>query len=335
MNERGKRIAARPFYLPLKSSSQKLVTTTYAPTWPRDTGRYDSSERLPDIEALFDRTLNQIRHTHEVRQRNPKPFDTLWSLVCKKLEDLKNASAYAHWKQRDIINNAQEFAELDAKLAAAWAAMEVISETDGKIYLSHTNHDEFQQLQEKRANLKAEVKGAIDDALEIAIAYWIEARNAHNNDAPLRALNCLVECHFFLGITYSPKTDYEAKSEAGEKSGKKERDAIAAAALEVMGRIEIDKTLRSPDFLLGRVVEMIEEDPIHAKALEDFSKLTAKGKRVQHPVSAGDRFANTLSKWITGKDQPYPRITTLYQHLCRQIEAAARNKKRTPRKANG
>lgn len=333
LSERGNQTAARPFYLPLKSSSQKLVTTTYAPMWPRDTGRYDSSEQLPGIEALFDRTLNQIRHIHEVRQRNPRPFDRLLTQVGRKLKELGNATAYAHWKQRDIIRNAEEFAELDAKLGLAWASLLEAGSADGAA--CEAADKDFRRLQKERAELTAVVKGAIDDALEIVIAYWIEARNAYNNQNTLRALNCLIEAHFYLGITYSPKTDYEAKSEAGEKSGKKERDAIAAAALEVMDRIKIDKTLRSPDFLLGKVVEMIEADPIHAKALEDFSKLTAKGKRVQHPVSAGDRFANTLSKWITGKDQPYPRITTLYQHLCRQIEAAAHNRKRTPRKANG
>ncbi|KAF1727990.1 hypothetical protein CSC76_07755 [Pseudoxanthomonas mexicana] len=307
------------------------MTTAYAPTWPRDTGRYDSSERLPDIEALFDRTLNQIRHIHEVRQRNPKPFDRLWEQVVKRLKEFGNATAYAHWKQRDIIRNAEEFAELDAKLGEAWASLLEAGSADDAV--REAADEAFRKVHKDRAELTAVVKGAIDDALEIAIAYWIEARNAHNNGDPLRALNCLVECHFFLGITYSPKTDYEAKSEAGEKSGKKERDAIAAAALEVMGRIKIDRTLRSPDFLLGKVVQLIEADPVHAKALEDFSQLTAKGRRVQN--SPADRFSNTLNGWITDKEQPYPRITALYRYLCSQIEAAAHNKKGTPRKVNG
>ena len=73
--------------------------------------------------------------------------------------------------------------------------------------------------------------------------------------------------------------------------------------------------------------------PVHAKALEDFSQLTAKGRRVQN--SPADRFSNTLNGWITDKEQPYPRITALYRYLCSQIEAAAHNKKGTPRKVNG
>ena len=330
MNERGKWTAARPFHPPLRSSSRKLVPTTYAPTWPRDTGRYDSSERLPDIEALFDRTLNQVRHIHEVRQRNPKPFDKLWEQVCKKLEELKNASAYSHWKQRDIIRNADEFTELDNKLADAWAQM--FDAKHVEIEARSSAHEKFSELQAERAKLTAVVRGAINDALEIAIAYWIEARNAHNNGDHLRALNCLIEAHFYLGITYSPKTDYEAKSEAGRKAGLKERDALAEVILVVMNNLSIDKSIRDQESLRGKILELIQADPAHAEVLQSYDAWATNGKHTEDSIQ--DRFSETLRKWLTGKIQPYKQVTALYRHLCRQMEASP-IRKRSPRKGNG
>jgi hypothetical protein len=298
--------------------------------WPRDTGRYDSSERLPDIEALFDRTLNQIRHIHEVRQRNPKPFDRLWTQVGKKLKELGNATAYAHWKQRDIIRNAEEFAELDAKLGKAWASLLDAGSADDATRKAADGA--FRELQKERAELTAVVKGAIDDALEIVIAHWIEARNAYINHDSLRALNCLIEAHFFLGITYSPKTDYEAKSEAAEMSGKVHRDAIAAAAVDVMKGIKIDKTLRGPDFLAGKIVQLIEADPSHAKALEAYGSATANGRRAKN--SAADRFTNTLREWAEAKEPPYPELAARFRNLCRQMEETTGIRKASSRKAN-
>lgn len=331
MSERGKRTAARPFYLPLRSSSQKLVTTAYAPTWPRDTGRYDSSERLPDIEALFDRTLNQIRHIHEVRQRNPNAFDKLWDKVCQKLKELNNASAYAHWKQHDIIKNSQMYVDLDTDLGEAWEHMLSVGEAGSET--RSAAHRKFSELQAKRAELTAVVKGAIDDALEVAIAYWIEARNAHNNQDTLRTLNCLIEAHFFLGITYSPKTDYEAKSDAGKKAGKKERDALADAILDVMDTFIVDKSVRDQETLRGKLFELIQANPVHREAFVAFDAWAKKGKSTQSFPS--DRFSETLRKWVTGKNPPYPLVATRYQSLHQQIQLERATTNKRSRKANG
>ncbi|MCP1582064.1 hypothetical protein [Pseudoxanthomonas mexicana] len=331
MSERGTRTAARPFYLPLKSSSQKLATTTYAPTWPRDTGRYDSSERLPDIEALFDRTLNQIRHIHEVRQRNPNAFDQLWERVCQRLEELNNASAYAHWKQHDIIENSQKYVDLDTELGEAWEYMLSVGEADSETRTAA--HRKFSELQAKRAELTAVVKGAIDDALEVAIAYWIEARNAHNNQDNFRAFHCLIESHFFLGITYSPKTDYEAKSDAGKKAGKKERDALADAILDVMNTFIVDKSIRDEETLRGKIFELIQDNPGHREALVAFNEWATKGKSTENSLS--DRFSETLRKWATGKNPPYPLIVTGYKRLHQQMRLERLNTNKRPRKANG
>ncbi|MEL1263061.1 hypothetical protein [Pseudoxanthomonas putridarboris] len=248
------------------------------------------------------------------------------------MEEVGNATAYAHRKRQDIIKNAQAIAELDMKLAKAWAKMELISETDGKTYLVRANHDELRVLQHKRASLKTAVKGSIDDALEIVIAYWIEARNAHNNIDPLRALHCLIECHFFLGITYSPKFDYEAKSEAGKKSGRKERDALARAVLDVMSTLEISKTIRDQEVLRGKIFDLIQAHPEHAGALRTYDEWALKGKSSDE--STADRFSETLRKWVVGKKQPYPRVTALFEHLCRQIDANASTKKISSRKAS-
>lgn len=302
MSERGKRTPARPFYLPLKSSSQKLVSTTYAPTRSRDTGRYDSSERLPDIEALFDRTLNQIQHIHDTRKFSPK-FDHFWSSVCDNLKEKRNASAYAKWRQDASIRRKRRYKIAQEELAKAWEKM-IRTEHEMHIGVTDTErrvtaHDAVTQAQVERDKTVTAVSLPLSIALEIAIAYWIEGQNAYLSNDTLRALHCLIEAHFFLGIVHSPRTESEAKSKAGRQSGKAIRDAIAAAALEVMREIKVDRSLQGPDFLLGKTAHLISINPAYSGLLEALGNLNPNDTSAQW--NASDHLAQKLRSWVQKK----------------------------------
>ena len=335
MSERGKRTAARPFYLPLKSSSQKLVTTTYAPKWPRDTGRYDSSERLPDIEALFDRTLNQIQHIHDTRKCSPE-FDHFWSNVCDNLKEKRNASAYAKWRQDAFVVRKMGYKTAQEELAKAWEKM-IRAEHEMHIGITDTEHrdaahDVVYRAQVERDKTVTAVSSPLGIALEIAIAYWIEGQNAYLSNDTLRAMHCLIEVHFFLGIVHSPRTESEAKSEAGAKSGKVVRDALAAAALQVMREIIVDRSLQGPDFLLGKIAHLISINPAYSGLLEALSNLNPNDRSAQWDAS--DQLAQRLRSWVRKKSPPYKELADVYNGICRKMEEISASRKRPQSKSS-
>lgn len=289
----------------LRSSSRPLVPTAYAPTPPRDTRRYDSSERLPDLDRLFDRTVEQIRHAHDFRQHGSRDFEKRWAQVCKELSKRGNASAYARWKHEKAL------AALNNKLGDTWAKLKPVGQSSSVDYYVFAGHEEFRAQKNKRVTLWADVP------LEVAIAYWIEARNAYNQGDELRALHALVECHYYFGIASSPRTESEAQSNIGKNARKKERDALARVVLEVMRGIKVDRTIRHADDLVWRTVNTIEKDPAHVEVLIAHDKKAVAGKRVIDSTS--ERFFGTLRKWIAAPDQPYPDITKLFNRLSRQI----------------
>lgn len=75
---------------PIHSATRKLVATRHASGLRHKRSEYDSSDRLPDIDKLLDRTVQQIQRIHLVRKRSQKTFDRLWDQVCEKLAE--------HWK---------------------------------------------------------------------------------------------------------------------------------------------------------------------------------------------------------------------------------------------
>ncbi|MGY3041434.1 hypothetical protein ACVWWQ_003066 [Rhodanobacter sp. TND4EL1] len=289
----------------LRSSSRPLVPTAYAPTLPRHTGRYDSSERLPDLEHLFDRTVNQIRHVHDTRQHGSKDFEERWSQVCKDLSKRGNASAYARWKHERVL------VTLTKRRAEAWAKLELVDQLSSVEYHVSTGHEELQAEKDKHTTLWA------DAPLEVAIAYWIEARNAYNQGDEPRAFHALVECHFYFGVANSPRTESESKSTIGKNARKKERDAIAQVVVEVMRGINVDRTIRNQDELRWRIVDAIVSNAAHVEVLAAHDKKAVAGKQVIN--STRDRFFETLRKWIVNNDQPYPEITKLFNRLSQQL----------------
>ena len=236
-----------------------LVPTTYVDAF-RDIGRYQSTRTLPDLELVLDRSLRQIATSYESRGRSKKSFDALWRKVCKKLLQLKNATAYAHWKiHEDTVRNRHELNAAQIAVGEAWFSVEASEPSqDGSMRVYSRHADDFEELQGRRVNLKPKIRATTDDAIEVAIAYWIEAKNACHAADHLRTLHSLIECQFFLGITFSAKTESESKSEAGRKQGQELRDRMARNAIQVMREIKVDKRMQDQDHLIGMIAQLIE-----------------------------------------------------------------------------
>lgn len=303
----------------LRSSSCPLVPTAYAPTLPRDTGRYDSGERLPDLERLFDRTVNQIRHAHDTRQHGSKDFEKRWRQVCRDLSKRGNASAYARWKHSEAI------AKPINKISTAWAKLKPFDDSSSPDLFVFTGYEEFQAQKDKHTSLW------VDAPLEIAIAYWIEARNAYNQGHELRALHALLECHFYFGIASSPKTESESKRAVGRKSGQKERDALAGVVLNVMQNFTVAKSIYNEELLLESITQAIEGDPAYAAVLHAYDARPSERTK----DSIGIRFPTTLKTWVTGKKPLYPHLAPQFQKLARQITKKPATRNVVRRKANG
>ncbi|MET3653107.1 hypothetical protein [Dyella japonica] len=317
-----------------KNRTPRLVPTNHGASF-RDNGWYDSSEGLPDLDLLLGQTLRQIEHTHTSRERHPRSFDTLWNKVCKRLEKQGNATAYAHWKtSEDVVKNRSDIRALDAQWAAAWMSDVVTLGEGDEARVVYRNADDFDAIQAKRVALKPKIKVTTDDTLEIAIAYWIEAKNARDAGDDLRVLHALVRCHLYVGMTLSAKTESESKSDAGKRQGKVARDAMATTVLDVLRNLDIDKKMKDPDYLWGQVAEVIAKDPRYASTLKAYEAQVTTAKKVVN--STTDRLADTAQKWATKSKTPYPDIAAQYRCITAQIEQQARLKaKKVKRQAHG
>lgn len=293
---------AKVFYQPYVNEAPLLVPTLYSPTF-RDTGKYASSEQLPDTDLRLARTLRQIVDAHELRGRKAKSFDSLWNKVCKKLVELKNAAAYEDWKRRKIIKNQSAYDDLNTKLAAA--------------ILNDSTQGSADSLQEELAKLKPKINASAEEALEIAIAYWIEAKNAKNESDELRTLNALIECHFYIGTTQSFKTESESKRDAGKKAGAVARDAMAEVVVEALKELITQGSLEDPDFIFGKVADSVAKNPDYASVLLSYDAQATNGKKTQD--STAERFADTVRDWATKKGSPYPEVVHQYRIACQQI----------------
>lgn len=318
---------------PIRSASRRLVATRHAPGRGPKTSEYDSSDRLPDIEEFLDSTVRKIQGIHLIRERNQQSFDRLWEQVCARLTELGNASAYARWKQNETSQNLDQFQELDTAVAKAWASGRTPIEPEVSDSPFYFDDRQFRRAKEERSALKLEIDISIDHVLEVAIAYWIEAMNAHKGGDDLRAMHALIQCHFNLGIAQTLRMTHDSKADDGRQSGQKERDALAETVLKVMENFIVDGQIRNVDFLLGRIIEAIEADPIHAEVLGKYDELVTRNRPAADAISA--RFSNTLLEWVTGKKQPYPEVTVAFRNLTRQIKKKRPNKNVARRKANG
>lgn len=290
----------------------------------RASGRYNSSEDLPDLDCMFDRLLNQIHNVHKNRQNDPKPFEVLWKKTCTELGKQKNATTYAQWKQQSIIKNASDYQALSSEIADTWANTTEGTEDDGLQTCSFAAAERFDELISQQEALKPRAKINIDEILEVSIAYWIEARNAFNGKDSIRALHALLECNFYLGMTYSPKTESEAKREIASKASVAPRDALEQITYEVMLNFIVPKDLESAQYLPEKIVEQIRIHPGGADALQAYDDHI----QIKNPTEEliDHRFADAIAKW--GKSgKPYKRMKPAYDRILKEF------KEQQPRKA--
>lgn len=267
-------------------SDQPLVPTSLRPSHRHATGTYDSSDRLPTTALLFERLLARIRSAHENRNFDPCPFPELWEKTCKQLEKHGNATDHANWKVRRLLKNHKDFADLDDQIAEAWAGVQ-LSRIEGEgEYYRQVAYTKLQHLRLQRDTLKPKATINVDDALEIAIAFWIEARNAYNASDEPRALHALLEGNFYLGSTYSPITETEAQRARGKKGiDTTARDAIVAIAVEVVNSYTISRRITIADELCAVIADLIALDPKYSDAVAAYKNWNSNGSATFTSVS--------------------------------------------------
>lgn len=319
-------ILEKPTSWKMDSSVQPLVPTKLRPSNRRPTGTYNSSEVLPTMGLLFDYLLSMIRSAHENRQYQPGPFVALWAKTCKRLEKEGSATAYESWKLASILKNLDAFQKLDVEIAEAWRGVEQTQNDDGHTQYGQVDHEKLKHLQLQRNTLKPKATITIDGALEIAIAFWIEARNAYNASDEQRAMHALLQCSFYLGTTHSPVTEAESKRATraiGVDNGP--RDAIAEAALEVMEHYQVAERIKFPDALSGKIAQLIQNDPKYDAAVAAFASWNVTGQL--SPEDVGDRMHQMMTSWGE-KKAPYAKVHSSFNRLLKKTSDYAPNKNR-------
>lgn len=308
---------------PRSSHKQELVPTIRARP-SRDRGKYESGE-LPSLDLLLDRALNDIEHLYNSRGRSRRSFDSYWKSVCKDLRVKKNATAFEHWKRASTIKNHHELVALEKDKCAVLARLSS-PERQADPILRQKDLEADKEVEHKIGNFKPKVKVTTEGILAIAAAYWIEAMNARNSGDELRALHALIECYTNIGATLSTKTEAEAKGEAGAKQGKRIRDAFANHAATVLTKMEVDRHMAEPTFLLDCVVQQMQRDPSQAKVLVAYNSHVTAGKKNEGAMA--ERLADKLLAWATRGDSPYPKLQIAFRDAQRRAEQK-KNSRRT------
>lgn len=311
-------------YAPLNSFANRRVddmprVPTTLRNSTRDSGKYDSAG-LPDLDRLLERTLEDIERAHVIRDRGSRDFNKLWNKVCKGLEHQKNATSFEHWKGASLAKKPiQAMEELRKKAAALWVErISIDRQKDPALGVECDNA--FEAAERECENFEAKIKFEIDDIVEVAIAYWIEATNARKDHDDLRCLHALIECWRNIGKTLSARTESEAKSDAGGKQGKALRDAVATMVTNELNALEVTKKMTDPIHLLGIVVENIQRDPRQAAVLARYNAQATSGKKTTNKPE--HRILDTLIKWVTAKKPMYPELVTAFERAHHQAHHA-------------
>lgn len=309
------------FYRRRSSAKQPVVPTTYGKA-SHDWGKYESAT-LPNLDQLLDRTLDAIEQSHNLRERSSRSFDALWGKVCEGLKDKKNATSFEHWKNASLLKNRKRLLELETRVKDA-RVKRFSPERQDDPALRAEDIKTHEDVERERANLKPKIKVTTDDILEVAIAYWIEAKNARDSGDDMRCLHALIECWTNIGTTRSTKTESEAKSDAGAKQGKRKRDAIADIVTNEIRAIILTREMMDPIYLLGSVLSNIQRNPDYAHALKDYEAHAVAGKKVGDDFE--DRMVATLLRWATRKDLGYTELATAYESALHRAKSAKKSK---------
>jgi hypothetical protein len=200
--------------------------------------------------------------------------------------------------------------------------------------LHRLTSEAFEELKQRRASLNSKARVTNDDVLEIAIAYWIEAKNARNAVDNERALHALIESSFHLGATFSTKTESESKSEQATKQGKVLRDAVARATAETLMSMDVTKDMINAEFVFVRAIQRMRENKRTSALLDEYAKQASAGKKSKD--SADDRLNLALNRWIRHKNQPYPDLRKAFayaQHRANTLKSISTSRIRRQAKS--
>ncbi|MEA9861303.1 hypothetical protein ABFU27_17205 [Xanthomonas campestris pv. raphani] len=265
----------------------------------RSQGRYDSSAKLPTATALLERTLLQIKMIYEERGAAKKSFEERWLSATKKLQEYGNATGYRHWKEE----RARPEDELKLFL----------------LTFIKTRKDSAATRKEGHGKW---LRQATREVTDIAIGYWVEAKNAADAGEETRMLHALIECHYYIGIINSPLTHSEAMRSQGQKQGLEKRQDLEQAAIEVLTSWLENRPKKVPaakprkpakpfekEEMIGRLSQEILTSAKYAAAVKAYDKLTTNGKTVQSPLKF--RLPDTLFRWATTDAAKHPEFSEL------------------------
>ncbi|KER79959.1 hypothetical protein IA64_21035 [Xanthomonas arboricola pv. celebensis] len=267
----------------------------------RSQGRYDSSATLPTTTALLERTLVQIKTIYEERAAAGESFEERWLSATENLQEYGNATSYRHWKE--------ERARPEDEL---------------KLFLLPFIKTRKDSAASRKEGHEKWLRQATREVTDIAIGYWVEAKNAADADDETRMLHALIECHYYIGIINSPMTHSEAMSAQGSKRGLQQRQALEQAAIEVLTSwMESRPRDASPnkrfhkDAMMEQVSEELLASERYAAVVADYDR-TIKGPPAEEG-EPGHRLAGPLLRWATKEAAKYPELSKVAEKASRLL----------------
>lgn len=301
----------------MNSISMRCVPTPSAKQG-RDDRRYDSSDRLPQVSKVLARTLEEIRHVFDARQLGKETFEELWERVCSNLRqgNVGSATAYRYQKlcamERDRIASSSTESEADL-FAKRWALLADCPGDDHYRMCAAQLPVDVKRTPKKRGDA---FQTTVNDILEIAIAYWVEASNAEKDGARDRTLFCLMEMSYYLGMANSPVTAAEGKKIDGGKQGDEVRSQVAVAALVTAKLLKVSSRIRFEDDIFNQLSDKMMTDPTYKPLLAEFDRHNTKKREVKDRFC--DRFSEILKTWAADASA-YPALHAEVNRLRRSL----------------
>ena len=273
----------------------------------RSQGRYDSSAQLPSATALLERTLLQIKAIYEERGAAEESFEERWLSATIKLQECGNATSYRRWKEE----RARPEDELRLFLLA------FIKSRKDSVATRKEGHEKW-------------LRQATREVTDIAIGYWVEAKNAAVAGDEVRMLHALIECHYYIGIINSPMTHSEAMRAQGSKQGLQARKALEQAAIEVLNSWMENRPKETPatkprkpvkpfekESMMGHLAQELLSTPRHQAVVAEYDKGATNGKTVENDLVL--RLTDTLLRWATEEARKHPEFSAVADRASRLL----------------
>jgi hypothetical protein len=267
----------------------------------RGRGRYDSGETLPSTTALLERTLIQIISIYEERAGAKESFEQRWQGAIEKLREFGDATSYRVWKE-ERAHPESELQEFLRDLRASTGGTPVPKKAD---------HGEW-------------LKKATQEVTDIAIGYWIEARNALDSGEEPRALHAMIECHYFIGIINSPLTHSEAMRAQGGKQGRTKRQAVEQVAKQTLASLLEGRSrgTEAPSFsskleMMSAVADKMLMAAEHKSIIDAYDKQAVQGRGASEDQKF--RLTRTLLRWASSEAKKHPEFSDLSNKASRLL----------------